>query len=201
MRGRGILFRSSIEEWGFFMSVTFEIEYTTPRSRVTTFFRYILAIPHLVCVGVLGWVANLLGFVQWLIILFTGKRNRGIWDFQRGVWDWSVRTLSYLSLMYDAYPNFGFVRRDEPVTTDIVFVEQANRLTCALRIIWVIPAAIVTMVVGIAGYVLMILSWFAILFTGSHPRGMFDFMLRSQRMWAHTNAYAQLLTDDYPRFT
>lgn len=182
------------------MSVTFEVQYTSPRSRVTNFFRYILAIPHLVCVGVLGWVSQLLGFVQWLIILFTGRRNRGIWDFQRGVWDWHVRALAYLSLMYDTYPNFGFVGRAEPVTTDIVFVEQANRLTCALRIIWVIPALIVAFLVGIVGQILMVLTWFAILFTGNHPRGMFDFMLRSQRMWAHTNAYAQLLTDDYPRF-
>lgn len=183
------------------MPVTFEVQYTSPRSRITNFFRILLAIPHLICVGVLNYVNQLLGFVQWLIILFTGKRNQGIWGFQRGVWDWEVRVMAYVALMYDAYPNFGFTGRDEPVTTDILYVEQANRLTCALRIIWVIPAAIVTMVVGIAGYVLMILSWFAILFTGNQPRGMFDFMLRWQRMSARTIAYVLLLTDEYPRFT
>jgi hypothetical protein len=75
-----------------------------------------------------------------------------------------------------------------------------NRLTVGLRIIWAIPAIIIAAVLAIASFFVGIVSWFAILFTGKHPRGMFDFILKAQRYLLQTSAYTLLLTDTYPKY-
>lgn len=60
----------------------FTITYTSPRSRVTNFFRYLLAIPHLLIAGAWQYLANILTFLQWWVVLFTGKRNEGMWKLR-----------------------------------------------------------------------------------------------------------------------
>lgn len=181
-------------------AITLDIEYTEPRSRLTNFFRYILAIPHLIVVGALSYVAQIVAVVQWFIILFTGKRNEGIWNFTNGVLNWQVRAITYLGVMFDAYPNFGFEGRDEPVQYGATYEAEANRLTNGLRFIWAIPAIVVAALLSIAGTVLTIVCWFAIVVTGKQPRGLFDFLLKVHRYCTRTNAYTMLLTDTYPAY-
>jgi hypothetical protein len=181
-------------------AVTLDIDYTSPRSRVTNLLRYILAIPHLVVAGVLLYAAQLVAVVQWFIILFTGKRNRGIFDFTNGVLNWATRAYTYTGLMYDTYPNFGFQAANEPVRYGLEYEESANRLTNLLRFIWVIPAAIIGIVLSLVGTLLIVVCWFAIIITGNQPRGMFDFLLKMHRFMANLNAYSLLLTDTYPKF-
>ena len=67
-------------------------------------------------------------------------------------------------------------------------------------LIWIIPAALIFLVVAIGGYVVTVICWFAILFTGTQPRGMFDFLLKVYRYSTRFNAYIGLLTDTYPKF-
>jgi hypothetical protein len=182
-------------------TVTFDIEYTAgPRDRLSNALRVFYAIPHLIIVGALGYLAEALGVIQWVIILFTGKRNRGLWDLARGVLDWQARAYTYVGQMYDVYPNFGFEKKDEPVAFAIEYEEVANRLTCALRIIWAIPAIVIMLAVTLAGLVVTVICWFAILFTGEQPRGMFDFLVKAHRFGVRTNAYVSLLTDTYPKY-
>jgi hypothetical protein len=87
-----------------------------------------------------------------------------------------------------------------PVQTSISFEEEANRLTVGLRFLWIIPALIVAAVVGIGAAVLLLISWFAILFTGKMPRGMWDFILKVVRYTLQVQAYGLLMTDEYPKF-
>ena len=181
-------------------NVQLDIEYTAQRDRLSSALRVIYAIPHLIIVGVLGDVAGVLAVVQWFIILFTGKRNLGLWNLSRNILGWQVRVSAYVGLMYDVYPNFGFEKNLEPVTFGLEFEESANRLTCALRMIWAIPAVIVLMLVGIAGFAVTIVCWFAIVATGTQSRGMFDFLLKVHRYGARTSAYTYLLTDTYPKY-
>ena len=65
-------------------AVTFDVTYDERRSRLTTAFRYLLAIPHLIFVGLWGYAAEFVALLQWFVILFTGQRNEGMWNFQRG---------------------------------------------------------------------------------------------------------------------
>jgi hypothetical protein len=182
------------------VAVVYDVQYTEPRNRLTTAFRVILAIPHLVCVALWGYVVELASVIQWLIILFTGRRNEGIWRFTRGYISYSGRTNGYLGLLFDEYPGFFNEWKNEPVAFDLRDDEPPNRLTNALRIIWIIPALIVGMFIQIGAAVVSLIAWFAILFTGAYPRGMFDFAVRAMRMSVRLNAYGFLATDAYPMY-
>lgn len=179
-------------------SITFDIDYTDPRNRGTVAVRLILAIPHTIVNYFWGLFVSILGVAQWFIILFTGKRNQAIWDMQNQWLAYAARTVTYLSLMHDVFPPFGTDAGTVPMTYQFTYNEEANRLSNALRFFWAIPALIVSALMAIAGEILAIICWFAILFTGTMPRGMFDFLVRAHRQNVRTQAYAGLMTDVYP---
>jgi hypothetical protein len=87
-----------------------------------------------------------------------------------------------------------------PVVTGIELEQAANRLTVGLRFIWMIPALILSMIIGIGAFFVALVSWFAILFTGTHPRGMWDFMHRAMKYSQQVQAYTLLMTDTYPKW-
>ena len=181
--------------------LTFDVRYTEPRNRLTTFFRIILAIPHAICVGLWGYAVQLAAVIQWFIILFTGQRNPGIWRFTRGYLSYSSRVNGYMGLLFDEYPGFFNSWSSEPVAFDLQDDDPPNRLTNALRIIWIIPAFIISAVISIGALVVTVIAWFAILFTGQYPRGMFDFSVQATRMSQRVMAYGLLSTDVYPKYS
>lgn len=77
------------------------------RNRLTVFFRYIMAIPHLIILGALNYVIGLIGFIAWLIALFTGSVPAGLHTFIGGYVRWSTRANSYMMLLTDEYPPFS----------------------------------------------------------------------------------------------
>ena len=180
--------------------VQFDVTYTETRNRLTTAFRIILAIPHLILYGLWNRVAQLAAVIQWVICVFTGKRNKSIWDFTVASEAYGSRVQSYAGLLHDVFPPFLTDPGNVPSRYSIDYDESVNRLTVGLRIIWAIPAIIIAILLAIASLVVGIVSWFAILFTGKHPRGMFDFMLKAQRYLLQTSAYMLLLTDTYPKY-
>jgi hypothetical protein len=177
-----------------------DVRYAEPRSRLTNAFRWILAFPHLIVVGVWGYFAELLGVVQWFIVLFTGKRNRGLWDLQWAWLGYSARVSSYVYHLYDPYPPFGTATGDVPMVVDLGYEEPANRLTNGLRFIWAIPAMLIAFVLGIGLLFIAIATWFVIVITGKQPRGFFDFILKVVRYSLQLNAYVLLMTDTYPKW-
>jgi len=181
-------------------TLAYDVTYEEPRNRLTVAFRIILAIPHLIVSQVWGYLAEVLAVVQWFIAVFTGKRNEGIWNLQQSWLLYASRVTGYTDLLYDEYPAFGTDPGNVPVQTSISFEEEANRLTVGLRFLWIIPALIVAAVVGIGAAVLLLISWFAILFTGKMPRGMWDFILKVVRYTLQVQAYGLLMTDEYPKF-
>jgi len=180
--------------------LTADTDYIEPRNRLTVAFRLILAIPHIIVNYVWTYFVEILAFIQWFIIVFTGKRNNGIWGLQ---WAWlrySSRVLGYEVLLFDGYPRFGPDQDHLPMEVDLAYEEPASRLTNGLRFLWIIPAALVGLVVGIGAFFVAIVSWFAILITGKHPRGMFEFLLNVTRYSVQLNAYMMLMTDTYPKW-
>ena len=171
------------------------------RNRLTVFFRSLIAIPHLIVAGVWGWFAEILAIPQWFIVVFTGKRNQGIYDMQRGWLDYNSRVVTYMSLMHDVFPPFGSDAGTVPVRVNLEYEESGNRLTTALRVLWAIPAMIIIAVIGIAAYFVIIISWFAILFTGNQSQGMWDFVHKMVQMSVRLQAYILLMTDSYPSYS
>ena len=179
---------------------TYDVEYPEQRNRATVAFRIILAIPHLIISQVWGYLAQILGVVQWFIILFTGKRNEGMWNLQRSWLNYYCRVLGYIDLLFDEYPAFASEAGPAPVRSEITFEESANRLTSALRMIWIIPALVIGAVVSFGAAVLLVISWFSIVITGKQSRGMWDFILKVARFTLQLESYGLLMTDTYPKF-
>ena len=76
------------------------------RNRVTTFFRVLLVIPHVIVVGILGIVALLAYIVGFFAVLITGAWPEGLRKFVVGVFAWVVRLQGYMLLITDEYPPF-----------------------------------------------------------------------------------------------
>ena len=55
------------------------------RNRLTTFFRYIVAIPWLIVASIYGFVAEIVAVIAWFAIVFTGKYPEGLYNFNAGL--------------------------------------------------------------------------------------------------------------------
>ena len=193
------------------------------RDRVTTFFRFFLAIPHIILVGgaafgfgsgmggggrfswgteggLLGAVAVFLAIVSWFTIVIGGQHILGIRQFTHYFMRWRVRAIAYLMLLEDAYPPFG----DEPYPSSIEITDPAgprDRVTVLFRVFLAIPQFIVLVFIMFAWCVTTVVAWFAILFTGDYPAGLYDFGVGAMRWMLRVQAYMLLLVDDYPPFS
>jgi hypothetical protein len=76
-----------------------------------------------------------------------------------------------------------------------------RRVTVVFRIILAIPQFIVLFFLGIAGFVVAVIGWFAALFTGRLPDFAHTFLSGLIRWEIRVNAYLFLLTDHYPPFS
>jgi Domain of unknown function (DUF4389) len=107
----------------------------------------------------------------------------------------------------DEYPPFDFSTaaadsRDYAAQVDFQpELEGRNRLTVLLRFIWMIPAAIITMLIVLVALGCWFIGAWAVLFTGRWPIGLRDWVLKGLRAGLRLNAYASLLTDKYPPLT
>jgi hypothetical protein len=105
----------------------------------------------------------------------------------------------------DGYPSLGLGTNDEPTHPLIIRQVRFSRLHCVLRIlapIYVgIPHGICLLFRQIAGIILFIVAFFAVLFTGKYPKGMHDFQVGNLRWGMRVMAYITMLSDRYPPFS
>jgi hypothetical protein len=90
---------------------------------------------------------------------------------------------------------------DYPITFGAVYPEKMSRLSTFFRLVLIIPHYFVIYFLGIAAGVIAFIAWWAILFTGKYPRGMYDFTVQYSRWATRLSGYVMLLTDKYPPFS
>jgi Domain of unknown function (DUF4389) len=138
--------------------------------------------------------------IAWFAVLFTGKYPSGIFNFVVGTLRWSQRVTDYALLMTDAYPPFSFDY--DPNYSVRVAIEYPGKMANwrpLVQWILIIPYYIAAqMLAAIWLYLIVIISWFAILFTGRYPQALWDFSLVAQRWNLRASAYGLFLTDKYP---
>jgi hypothetical protein len=188
-------------------------------NRLTTAFRLFVAIPILIVAATLaghvgggyaegdrGWTisggtAGLLFLGPLLMIVFRQKYPR--WWF-----DWNLELLrllnrigAYLALMNDRYPSTD---ERQSVALDFPYPDARQGLNRWLPLVkWLLalPHYILLVFLWLAALVAVVIAWFAILFTGRYPRGLFDFVLGVLRWSNRVIGYAfVLVTDQYPPF-
>jgi Domain of unknown function (DUF4389) len=169
---------------------------------------WLLAIPHFIILYGLNLLSEVVGFVSWLVIVFTGQLPEGLANLQVMYLRYVNRVYTYAAFMREEYPPFTFATTpadpgDDPrVRVDIaVQLENRNRLTVAFRLILAIPQFIVLAILGLAAFVVMVIAFFAVLFTGTWPPGLRDFVVSVMRWSLRVQSYFLLLNDVYPPFS
>jgi hypothetical protein len=169
--------------------------------------QWILALPHLILAGVIGRVGQVVGVISWFAIVFTGRLPEGLANFQCMAIRYQARAGAYAFFLYEDYPPFTFAMTaeepgDSPLRVNLAAeLENRNRLTVGLRILWLIPIALFAVVVAIGAFFVAIAGFFAVLFTGRWPEGMRRFLVGVTRLSVRVNAYGSLLVDEYPPFS
>jgi hypothetical protein len=183
--------------------VRFDVEYPERLSRWKIFVKWLLAIPHFIIVALLITVAGVLEFIAFFAVLFTKRWPRGLFDFTVQIYRWTGNVYAYgVLLLRDEYPPFSGDAGQYPVTFEVDYDEDLSRWMIFVKWLLVIPHLIVLAFVGLAAYVAVVIAFFAILFTGRYPRGLFDFVVGTVRWYFRTQAYAfWFMTDRYPPFS
>jgi hypothetical protein len=177
-----------------------DVEYPERLSRGLIFVKWLLAIPHYIALMFLGIGLAIVTFIAFFAILITGKYPEGMWRFAVGTLRWQERVNAYVGLLRDEYPPFAF---DDPypANLELAYPTSLSRLLIFVKWLLIIPHTLVLSILGFAAFVVMFIAWFAILFTGRFPEGMFRFTVGYMRWNNRASAYSLLLTDDYPPFT
>jgi hypothetical protein len=170
------------------------------RTRLTVFFRLILAIPHFLWVTLWGVIAILAAIVNWFATLFTGRSPDGLQTFLATFLRYATHVRAYALLVADPFPGFSGAQGSYPIDLEVDPPQPQSRLTVFFRIILAIPALFVTNILSNLSQLLAVFSWFIALVTGRVPEGLRNFAVLAMRFETQTYAYLMLLTDRYPSF-
>ena len=172
------------------------------RNRLTTFFRYLLTIPWLIVAAIYGFVAEIAALIAWFAIVFTGKYPQGIYDFNAGYLRMISRVNGFQYLLTDEWPPFGGDEAPQyPVRIGVAPpLDEYSRVKTAFRLIVGIPVYLLAIVQAIILSVCALIAWFAILFTGKLPEGLFSPIRSASAYLARATGYFLLLTEDWPPF-
>lgn len=200
--------------------VNFSIDYPDRKlNRLTSFFRIFTLIPIAIVFGLLAGggsgsgydsggvnyqyaAAGIVFLPLILMILFRQKYPRWWFDWNLQLLRFSTRFETYAMLLTDVYPSTD---EEQGVHLDLIYPDvkqELNRWLPLVKWILAIPHYIILFFLIIAAVVITIIAWFAILFTGRYPKGMFDFVVGVMRWGMRVTAYAfALTTDRYPLFS
>jgi len=182
--------------------VYFEAQYVEPRSRLTTFFRLILAIPHFIVAALWAIAAFFAVVAAWFALVFTGRYPQGLYDFVAGYQRYSTAVYGYTALLTDEYPPFGSDTATYPVRIMIPPPKaEYNRMKALFRIILAIPVMIITYAMQYVWEIGALLAWFAIVVLGRQPKGLQDMTVLGLSYQQRAYAYLALLTEDWPPFS
>lgn len=199
-----------------------EVDYSANYDRVKTLFRVVLIIPIAIIYAVLtagvtqtaydqsgqavsttsGGIAGGLFVATLLMILFRRRYPRWWFDFALELTRFGARVCAYFVLLTDQYPS---TVEEQKVHLEIDYPDverDLNRWLPLVKWLLAIPHVLILIFLSVAAFFAVVLAWFAILFTGRYPRGLFDFVVGVGRWWLRVQAYAMLLvTDRYPPFS
>jgi hypothetical protein len=199
--------------------VRITVEDDLRRSRLTVFFRLLLAIPHVIWLALWTIAVVVVGFIGWVIALVRGRLPEGLHNFLGLYVQYAVQVGAYLALTANPYPGFtgapGY-----PVEVQIPPPQTQSRGTIAVRLLLAVPALILAATLGsgagggwaarkndrggastgVGGVtaVCAFLGWFASLARGRMPNGLRDLGAYGIGYSAQAYAYTLLLTERYP---
>ena len=178
-----------------------DVEYPEQLNRWLVLVKWLLAVPHILIVYALVNVASITHLIAFFAILFTTKYPQSLFDFVVNIYRWQANLYAYLGLMRDEYPPFSWEPGQYPVISEVDYPQELNRWLPLVKWLLAIPHYVVLFFLGIAALAVWVIAFFAILFTATYPRGMFDFIVGVMRWGNRVNAYVYFMRDEYPPFS
>lgn len=206
-----------------------EVDYPQKLDRMTTFFRVLWMIPIAIILGLLSGAGQTvtntvvvdaagevvkqssrstggllvgLSAATALMIIFRQRYPRWWFDFSREMARFEARVGAYMALLTDVYPS---TVEEQAVHLEVDYPDAEkglNRWYPLFKWFLAIPHYIVLAFLFVGAFFAVIFAWFAILFTGTYPKGLFDYVVGVGRWQLRVAAYAWLLvTDQYPPFS
>jgi Domain of unknown function (DUF4389) len=173
------------------------------RNRLTAFFRGIVVIPWQIVAYLWGIAAGVVTFIAWFALVFTGRYPQGMYDFNAKYLRMVTRTNAFYYLATDEFPPFHGDPDDAyPMRLGIAPPkEEYSRVKVLFRIIVGIPVYFLALIQGLIVLVVVIIAWFAILFTGRFSEGLYNPLRSALAYTTRASAYFLLMTEDYPPFS
>jgi hypothetical protein len=174
-------------------------------SRWRALFQGLLLIPHFIVLLFVYIGVYVVWIITWFAILFTGKYPEGMFNFLAGALKWGNRVNGFQYWFTEDYPPFSLDDEpDYPVRTRIDYPPNGKIARWRVLVHWLlaIPHFIVVAFLFIAEYIILVITFFSILFTRKWPRSMFDFTVGIIRWRTRANAYGYFwMTEEYPPFS
>ncbi|GAB4322810.1 MAG: hypothetical protein Kow0010_03750 [Dehalococcoidia bacterium] len=180
----------------------YDVDYPERLSRWKTFVRGILILPALLFLVIVGYMAIYALFAGWITVFFRRSYPRWLFAAGTGYLALVARVSAYGTLLTDRYPSFDAT--DTPVTLEFDHPPPGTLSRWRVAIwkgVLSVPHVIVLYFLGIALFVVVVLAWFAILFAGRYPRGMFAFVSGVQRWYFRVAGYLASFNDRFPPFS
>ena len=193
------------------IETTFQVQLEN-RDRATAFARIVIAFPVIIFVSSFSietffsdnpmqtYGLRVLPVV--LALLFRGVYPSYVLTFNKALFGLVNRVWAYIALLTDEYPSIEDSNVVQITYPEVDGGKSLSRGLPLIKWLFAIPLYIVGVVYSIYGFIMLIVAWFSILFTGSMPESSADAIARVTQYWNRIYGYAVILvTDEYPSFS
>ena len=180
------------------LGVRMHVKDDLQRSRLTAFFRLLLALPHLVWLTLWGIPAVLAILANWVATLVVGRPPDALHRFLSAYLRYQTHVYAYMYLLANPFPGFTGAPRIYPVDLEVVGPERQNRWITGFRLILALPAVLFSVGFAIILAIVGVYLWIVSLVLGRVPLGLSNLGLYALRYSEQVNGYLYVLTDRYP---
>jgi hypothetical protein len=193
------------------IETTFQVQLEN-RDRATAFARIVIAFPVIIFVSSFSietffsdnpmQTYGLLVLPVVLALLFRGVYPSYVLTFNKALFGLVNRVWAYIALLTDEYPSIEDSNVVQITYPEVDGGKSLSRGLPLIKWLFAIPLYIVGVVYSIYGFIMLIVAWFSILFTGTMPESSADVIARVTQYWNRIYGYAVILvTDEYPSFS
>ncbi len=185
----------------------YAIDSPTEIARWRPLVHWLLFIPHALILYGLRGLACVVALVYWLVLVFTGRLDRNLFGMMAMYERYGTRATGFLLGFSEISPPFDFQMGGSdndaysPVTLDLPEPPATGSRKLAFNVVLAIPHYLVLAFYAIGAIAAIVFAWFAVLFTGSWPRGLRNYLVNVNNYYYQVWLYATMVEPQYPRFS
>jgi len=170
------------------------------------FVKVILLLPHILLLFLFGLMIQILAWIGYWGIVFTGRMPDVIRRLEVVCLTWTTRVVAWFAGVTDVYPTFG-TDQERAVSVTVAPAPDPQSRTLAvlgillIRTVGAIPHLVILFLMSFGVVLVAWVGYFVVAFTGRLPLGLHEFVLNYLRWWARVWGWLVALTDEYPPFT